>query len=300
MESIGKNLTASTILSRNLPASQSEPKNAESTIQDPQDTLTQGDPAQNADFKKKTALLPLSLRGKQSITLGAIAGGLVGGVGGGVYANSLAVRKEITSAELNEVELTWKEPVMQADTLGSVPRNFHTIAFTDKDALATCDSRPDNIVIVDNPVMDENGTVKMREVSAKWANFGKPRVTINPEKIEHKRFTGFKEEIKPVTVKTTQASGSAAVNSSPEVKGGATYEEKLVGYNHDHVPLFNKTTLGYYDKPMVDFDKGVNVIGYTVIGGLVGVAVGVTVGVLAGAMVEKVRLVSEANAHANK
>lgn len=301
MESIGKNLTASSILSQGLNARQAGPlpekeQNQESAI-NTQDVMEKSTAKQDADFKKKAALLPLSERGKQSIGLAAAIGGVVGGVGGGLYGKSLADRRIITSAKLNEVELTWKEPVMKADTLGSIPSNFHTINFIDRDSLQSASNVAENMVIVDNPVLNGDGSVQMREVTAKWQDFGEPRVTITPEKIEHTMYAGYKEEIRPVTVKTTNISGSgnADVSTGAGVKAGATQDEKLVGYNHDHTPVFNKTTLGYYEKPSVEFDKGVNVIGYTIIGGFIGVVLGATTGGLAGAVIEKVRLINEAS-----
>ncbi len=286
MNSIGNNLTAAAILSGRAGIK----TEAEAEQQNPQlntEDKVERSPA-NSDYKKMTALLPLSERGKQSIGFGAVIGGAVGGVGGALYGKSLAERKIITSNEIGEQTITWQEPVLQPENLGKIPTGYFSIGLADQSP------HPELMqdVIENNPVM-QDGKVLMREVSATYKNYGEPKVLQESVPIVQNTLSGYSEEVKPVTTTLKTITGGADIKDL-NAKGDVTLNEELKGYNHKYSPTLTKTNMGYYDKPRVEFDNGVNVVGYTVIGGLIGVALGAVAGGIAGAVIEKSRLVKEA------
>ena len=223
----------------------------------------------------------------------AVAGGigLAAGAGVGTLTGYLVGRHEVNQVPTESVTLTWKEPVMQNTTIGSIP---HDQYFPANHWVDQCTSwgqqlaRPNVNVDLNNsdpvvratPVLDGNGNPLFQEVTKTFTDHGKPIVethshTVGIPTLEHNQpyDQRVSDDTHYGTCYTTDSEGHSQSHSQTMLDGvRVTFDA-----NVRNVPV--NSSQANYETKSVRFDSGVDVGGKVLEGMLIGAGVGAVLGV---------------------
>jgi hypothetical protein len=223
----------------------------------------------------------------------AIAGGigLAAGAGVGALTGYLVGRHEVNQVPTESVTLTWKEPVTQNTTIGSIPHDqyFPANHWVDQCSfLGQSVARPSvNVdlnstdpVVRATPVLDGNGNPIFREVTKTFTDHGKPIVethsnTVGIPTLDHNQpyHQDIRDDTHYGTCYSTDSSGHSVSHSQTMLDGVRVSFDP----NVRNVPV--NSSQANYETKSVSFDSGVDVGGKVLEGMLIGAGVGTMLGV---------------------
>lgn len=282
MNSINSGFTASSILKGIETKVKPE---EESVTVETKDSVAKSE-YNNLDFKK-ISLPKLSENVKSGILSGALIGGGVGALAGGITAYNMAWSEIKATVPLQSIDLSWQEPDLVRENIGSIPSDYYNNSSSYWASLPR--GGVSNTPVYENQPILVDGKPKMHEINKTYTDYGTPAVEWKSNNINEKTLMGYRERVVEDYHYEQVFDHYTTVSDGTDSDGNTIYRQEAVyrdvkvtdGYWHKFSPDIEYTKWGQYETPSVKFDHGGIDVGLRT---LAGIGIGAGIGALAGAV----------------
>lgn len=208
---------------------------------------------------------------------GAILGGAVGTVVGG-FAGFNSAMSEIKKLPIESVTLEWQKPVTIQKVLGKIPEDYY-----ERNYFGISIGNPISMTNVrrEVPVLKDSGPV-MQDTEKIFSDHGKPVVEWKTREINDMTLKGYSES------KWEDGHYETVLDGHDSEGKEITHQVyKIDGWRHTYSPNIDYKNIGTYKEPVVKFETGVDVLGKTVTGALIGLGAGAASGAIAAAVLKR-------------